>query len=200
MPRPVRMQYENAFYHVMNRGRGRRWIFHGRAYYKAFLETPEESHGRFDSMFHAYCMMGNHFHLLIETPLTNLDRIIRHINGVYTHRYNPVWLNREGFVLNDNDTRTKEFYDGDFQTGIFGDQSFRQSVYDDREYHEVASRITEVIDERPELEEIVAVVARVYSVDPNEIIKKKRGRQCRISRGKSVSTVAKDLGAIFKNR
>ena len=257
MPRPVRVQYENAFYHVMNRGRGRRWIFHGKAYYEAFLETLEESHDRFDARFHAYCLMGNHYHLLIETPLANLDRIMRHINGVCTQRYNrlkrtdgplfrgryrgilidedtyllqvsryihrnplevtnapsntldmhqwssypayvnrakvPVWLNRdrtyrtlggrnhcaayEAFVLNGNDTRTKEFYGGDFQTGIFGDQSFRQSVYDNRECHEVANGITKVIDERPEIEEIVAVVARVFSVDPNEITMKKRGRQ-----------------------
>ena len=42
MPRPPRVQYENAFYHVMNRGRGRRWIFHGEAYYEAFLGTLEE--------------------------------------------------------------------------------------------------------------------------------------------------------------
>lgn len=88
MPRPPRIQYENAFYHVMNRGRGRRWIFHKEAYYRAFLKTLEESHERFDARFHAYCLMGNHYHLLVETPLANLDRIMRHINGVYTQRYN----------------------------------------------------------------------------------------------------------------
>ena len=88
MPRPPRIQYENAFYHVMNRGRGRRWIFHGKAYYEAFITTLEESHHRYDARIHAYCLMGNHYHLLIETPLANLDRIMRHINGLYTQRYN----------------------------------------------------------------------------------------------------------------
>ena len=88
MARRARIQYENAFYHLMNRGRGKRWIFHGTRYYEAFLKTLEESHQRFDAKFHAYCLMGNHYHLLVETPLANLDRIMRHINGVYTQRHN----------------------------------------------------------------------------------------------------------------
>ena len=74
MPRPARIQYENAFYHVMNRGRGRRWVFHDERYYEAFLKTLEESHVRFDTRIHAYCLIGNHYHLLLETPLANLDR------------------------------------------------------------------------------------------------------------------------------
>jgi putative transposase len=88
MPRPQRLEYENAFYHVMNRGRGRKFIFHDEKYYHAFLETLSEAHFRFDCIIHAYCLMGNHYHLLIETPHANLSRIMRHINGVYTQRYN----------------------------------------------------------------------------------------------------------------
>ena len=88
MPRPTRIQYEGAFYHVMNRGRARQTIFHGTAYYSAFLQTLKEAHERFDAEIHAYCLMGNHYHLLIGTPRANLDRIMRHINGVYTQRYN----------------------------------------------------------------------------------------------------------------
>lgn len=88
MPRPTRVQYEDAFYHVMNRGRARQKIFHGPASYSAFLQTLKETHDRFDAQIHAYCLMGNHYHLLIGTPRGNLDRIMRHINGVYTQRYN----------------------------------------------------------------------------------------------------------------
>ena len=88
MPRPQRIEYENAFYHVMNRGRGRKFIFHDEKYYCAFLDTLNEVHIRFDCIIHAYCLMGNHYHLLIETPHANLSRIMRHINGVYTQRYN----------------------------------------------------------------------------------------------------------------
>ena len=88
MPWRARIQYEHAFYHVMNRGHGRRWIYHGKACYEAFLKTLERAHERFDARIHAYCLMGNHYYLLIETPLANLDRVMRYINGVYTQQYN----------------------------------------------------------------------------------------------------------------
>ncbi len=88
MPRPLRMEYENAYYHVMNRGRGRQQIFHGEPYYQAFLTTLFEAHQRFGLEIHAYCLMGNHYHLLLCTPRGNLSRCMRHINGLYTQRYN----------------------------------------------------------------------------------------------------------------
>ena len=110
MPRPTRIQYENAFYHVMNRGRGRQTIFHNKAYYLAFLKTLEEAHNRFDAVIHAYCLMGNHYHLIIETPRANLERIMRHVNGVYTQRYNrlkktdgPLFRGRYKAILVDED-------------------------------------------------------------------------------------------------
>lgn len=110
MPRPQRIQYENAFYHVMNRGRGRQTIFHDEGYYRAFLKTLEEAYKRFDAVFHAYCLMGNHYHLLIETPRANLDRIMRHINGVYTQHYNrlrkadgPLFRGRYRAILAEKD-------------------------------------------------------------------------------------------------
>ena len=92
MPRLLRIEYENAFYHVMNRGRARETIFHNEAYYKAFLITLDEASKRFDCVIHAYCLMGNHYHLLLQTPKANLSRIMRHINGVYTQRHNRLKL------------------------------------------------------------------------------------------------------------
>ena len=110
MPRPARIQYEDAFYHVMNRGSGKQKIFHGVKYYEAFLETLEESHNRFDAQIHAYCLMDNHYHLSIATPRANLGRIMRHINGVYTQRYNrlkrtdgPLFRGRYKAILIDED-------------------------------------------------------------------------------------------------
>ncbi|WP_196141202.1 transposase, partial [Aliikangiella sp. G2MR2-5] len=88
MPRPTRIEYQGAFHHVMNRGRHRRAIFHDRRYFEAFLKTLEEAHQRFDAVIHAYCLMSNHYHLLIETPKANLGQIMKHINGLYTQRYN----------------------------------------------------------------------------------------------------------------
>jgi putative transposase len=88
MSRPLRIEYEDAFYHVMNRGRGRQKVFHGAEYYEAFLQCLAEAHKRFGVEVHSYCLMGNHYHLLIKTPRGNLSRVMRHINGLYTQRYN----------------------------------------------------------------------------------------------------------------
>ena len=88
MPRPIRIEYGDACYHVMNRGRARQKIFHGDAYYDAFLLALEEAHTRFGVQFLCYCLMSNHYHLLVKTPEANLGRAMRHINGVYTQRYN----------------------------------------------------------------------------------------------------------------
>lgn len=88
MPRPLRIEYENAYYHVMNRGRARQKIFHDEHYYEAFLRTLREAHQRFGLQILCYCLMSNHYHLLVKTPEANLGRAMRHINGVYTQRYN----------------------------------------------------------------------------------------------------------------
>ena len=110
MPRPQRLEYENAVYHVMNRGKDRQTIFHGEVYFHAFLDTLAEVHRRFNCIVHAYCLMGNHYHLLIETPDANLSRIMRHVNGVYTQRYNrlrkangPLFRGRYKALLVDQD-------------------------------------------------------------------------------------------------
>ncbi|MFW2440166.1 MAG: transposase [Arenicellales bacterium] len=116
MPRPQRIEYEGAFHHVMNRGRGRMTIFHDDAYYEVFLETLQEASKRFDAVIHAYCLMKNHYHLLIETPRANLSRIMRHVNGVYTQRYNrlrgtdgPLFRGRFKSILVDEDTYLLRF-------------------------------------------------------------------------------------------
>jgi putative transposase len=88
MPRPLRIEYENAYYHVMNRGRGKENIFHSDEYYHTFLSTLSEAHSRFGLQVLCYCLMSNHYHLLVKTPEANLGRIMRHINGVYTQRHN----------------------------------------------------------------------------------------------------------------
>jgi REP element-mobilizing transposase RayT len=68
MARPTRIEYDNAYYHVMNRGRGRQKIFHDDDYYHAFVRCLNESYERFGLEIHSYCLMGNHYHLLVKTP------------------------------------------------------------------------------------------------------------------------------------
>jgi REP element-mobilizing transposase RayT len=72
----------------MNRGRGRQAIFHNQDYFKAFLATLDEAHTRFGLQIHAYCLMSNHYHLLVKTPEGNLQRAMRHVGSVYTQRHN----------------------------------------------------------------------------------------------------------------
>ncbi len=81
MPRPTRIEYEGAFHHVMNRGRNHENIFHDKRYFDEFLKCLKEASEQFYAVIYAYCLMTNHYHLLIETPTANLARIMRHING-----------------------------------------------------------------------------------------------------------------------
>ena len=90
MPRPLRIHYEGAWYHVMNRGAGRQRIFNSQTHRHFFLLLLEQASSMFDIEVHAYCLMGNHYHLLIRTPSANLSRAMRHINGLYTQQYNRV--------------------------------------------------------------------------------------------------------------
>lgn len=88
MPRPLRIMYPDAWYHVMNRGRHGELIFESKYDFKCFLGVMLEAVERFALRVSAYCLMPNHYHLLVQTPDANLDRCMRHINGVYTQRFN----------------------------------------------------------------------------------------------------------------
>jgi REP element-mobilizing transposase RayT len=69
MPRALRIEYEGAIYRVMNRGDRREDIFLGDEDRRLFLETLEEACGKSRWQVHAYCLMSNHFHLVLETQL-----------------------------------------------------------------------------------------------------------------------------------
>jgi putative transposase len=88
MARPLRIEYPGAWYHVMNRGRRKEVIFSDRKDYENFLAVLRESSEMFGVRIAAYCLMPNHYHLLLQTPFGNLSRAMRHVNGVYTQRYN----------------------------------------------------------------------------------------------------------------
>ena len=88
MARPLRLEFEGAWYHVMNRGAGRRDIFADDDQRERFLDLLGELLERFGVETHAYCLMGNHYHLLLHTPAANLSRAMRHLDGVYTQHFN----------------------------------------------------------------------------------------------------------------
>jgi REP element-mobilizing transposase RayT len=83
MARQLRIEYPDAYYHVMNRGAGRKQIFHDEEFYGLFLELLEDIKISFKVEIHAYCLKGNHYHLLIKTPLGNLSRAIKHLRCLY---------------------------------------------------------------------------------------------------------------------
>jgi REP element-mobilizing transposase RayT len=88
MPRQLRIEYEGAIYHVMNRGDQGEPIFRDDADRKRFLDTLGEACGKTDWQVHALCLMGNHFHLVIETPKGNLVGGMKWLLGTYTGRFN----------------------------------------------------------------------------------------------------------------
>ncbi len=88
MSRPLRIEYPGAWYHVMNRGRRREKIFTTSKDYELFITVLKETAELFNLKVSAYCLMSNHYHLLIHTPDGNLSRCMRHVNGVYTQRFN----------------------------------------------------------------------------------------------------------------
>jgi len=88
MTRPLRIEFPGALYHVTSRGNARRKIFLDDEDRQAFLATMAWVVERFGWICHAYCLMDNHFHLLIETPDPNLSRGMRQLNGVYTQGFN----------------------------------------------------------------------------------------------------------------
>jgi len=88
MGRPLRIIYPGAHYHVTSRGNEQKDIFKSRRDREQFLSYLESSVTRYGATIHAYCLMTNHYHLLLETPEGNLPEIMRHINGAYTNYYN----------------------------------------------------------------------------------------------------------------
>jgi putative transposase len=91
MARPLRIQYPGACYHVTARGNERRAIFRSRRDREQFLSYLQSAHDRYGAVIHGYCLMDNHYHLLLETPWGNLSQILHHINGAYTTYVNTKW-------------------------------------------------------------------------------------------------------------
>ena len=88
MARPLRIQYPGAVYHVIGRGNARQPIVQVAADRSCFFEVLAKVIERRRWLCHAYCLMTNHYHLLLETPAGDLSRGMRDLNGIYTQRYN----------------------------------------------------------------------------------------------------------------
>ena len=114
MARPLRIEYPGALYHVTSRGDRQEAIFDDDQDRTAFLNVLGEVISRFRWRCHAYCLMGNHYHLMMETPEGNLTKGMRQLNGVFTQwsnrrhkrsghlfqgRYKAILVNRDSYFL-----------------------------------------------------------------------------------------------------
>lgn len=88
MARPLRIEFSGALYHVTSRGNERKPIYLEDEDFERFLTVLSEVCERYNWVIHAYCLMTNHYHLLVETPDGNLSKGMRQLNGVYTQAFN----------------------------------------------------------------------------------------------------------------
>lgn len=88
MARPLRVDVENGWYHVMSRGTERRTLFIDDSYAEHFLELLEEMSSRFSVQVHAYVLMGNHYHLILRTPEANASRAMQWLNMAFSAWFN----------------------------------------------------------------------------------------------------------------
>jgi putative transposase len=88
MARPLRIEYPGAVYHITNRGNDKKAVFKDDEDRETFLRILAHVNKRYHWLCHAYCLMDNHYHLMIETPDGNLSLGMRQLNGVYTQARN----------------------------------------------------------------------------------------------------------------
>ena len=91
MARPLRIEFEGAFYHVTARGNERGKIYYANADYEKFKDYLKDGQEKYGYRLHCYVLMTNHYHLLIETPDGNISKVMHYINGSYTTHINRKW-------------------------------------------------------------------------------------------------------------
>jgi putative transposase len=98
MARPLRIQFDGALYHIISKGNERMMIFLEDADRIKYLNILNTTIERFNWLCHVYCLMGNHYHLMIETPDANVSKGMKYLNQVYSQFFNRKY-NRVGHVL-----------------------------------------------------------------------------------------------------
>jgi putative transposase len=88
MSRPLRLEFAGALYHITSRGNDRKLIYLLENDFELFLDVLSDVCEQYNWVIHAYCLMSNHYHLLVETPDANLSKGMRQLNGVFTQSMN----------------------------------------------------------------------------------------------------------------
>ena len=98
MGRPVRVEYPGALYHITSRGNEKKEIFLSAEDRTKFLDILRDYHERYGILAHAYVLLDNHYHLILETPRGNLLKVMHGLNGSYTGYFNRKYR-RVGHLL-----------------------------------------------------------------------------------------------------
>ena len=159
MARPLRIQFENAYYHVMCRGNAGQQIFSNDQDRSSFLRLLQRSSDMYQVPVLAYVLMQNHFHLLVTTPLANLQEFMRHFNISYTSYYNRTYH------------RAGHLYQGRYRSSLIDADSYLFEV--SRYVHLNPVRIAEMAD-RPVGEKRARLRAYQWSSYPGYISSRKR--------------------------
>lgn len=114
MPRQLRIEYPNAFYHVMAHGNGFQWIYKREEDISLFKEILKNIVMKYQVKLHAAVLMRNHYHMLIETPMANLSRCMTKFNrdfavllnnttgrkgSIFKDRYKAILIEKESYYL-----------------------------------------------------------------------------------------------------
>lgn len=114
MARPLRIEYDGAAYHIISRGNRAEYIFSEDKEKEYFTETIKKAVEKYKAELYAYCIMGNHYHLLITTPYGELTKLMHYIGSTYgsylrrqcgiighifAGRYKSLCIEKEGYLL-----------------------------------------------------------------------------------------------------
>lgn len=137
MSRPLRIEYEGAFYHVMSRGNARQAIYANDADRQCFLNILATVNDKYNWLIHAYCLMGNHYHLVVETLEANLSKGMRQLNGVYSQAYNR------------NHRKTGHVFEGRYKALLVQKESYLLQVAQYIVRNPVRAKITKSLQNYP---------------------------------------------------
>ena len=184
MSRSVRVQYPGAVYHAMCRGNNGQEIFLSDKGRRLFLSTLTEDCTQTGWRIHAYVLMSNHYHILLETPQPNLVDGMRWFQGAYTQRFNAMFK-RRGHLFhfeNDPDAGRRGEFENQIKRGWYiGSPEFRERLSDQ------LSRVANKGDNyrgrqrrdhgEDEAERLLAAGLRVLGLRENEVLEMRNNRK-----------------------
>ena len=137
MARQLRIEYPGACYHVFSRGNQKQPIFLSDDDKFFFLKCLREAHEKYKVIVHVYCLMPNHYHLILETPLGNLSNMMHFLNTAYT------------IYFNTKHKRSGHLFQGRYKSILIEAKSYAQELSKYIHLNPVRSEIAELPEQYP---------------------------------------------------